>query len=93
MTHAHSWMPLVMGAGMGLMLPFMIHDGAGAMFVLAHVAAALIIASLALVSPRLRRMARAHLNRAHLIRMGGGMAAGVAAICVYCLMIGGSHWI
>jgi hypothetical protein len=95
MTWMHHWMPLAMGGGMGLMIPFMLHDGGadGLVFVLAHGAAAILIGSLAFFLPRVRQFARAHLSLGHVTKMGGGMVLGFGVICAYCLMIGGSHWI
>ncbi len=87
-------MPCVMGGAMGLMLPWVLHmEGAGGLvFVLGHVAALLMVAALALVLPRARRLAAAHLRGGHMLRMGGAAVMGFAATCAVCLLIGGQHW-
>lgn len=94
MTLIHKIMPLGMGAAMGLAMPFMIHgnNAGGLIFVLAHIAVFVALASIFLVFPGIRHRILSHFNRAHMMRMGGGMAFGFAAICIYCLTVGGQHW-
>ena len=78
-----------MGLAMGAMVPAMAHGpmvGAGAAFVLAHVAVAAALGAAALVLPAARRaLARHRPSRAMGARMALGAAAGFALVCAHCL--------
>ncbi len=94
MTHAAK--PVLMGGAMGLAMPWMMHMGGGEtgfLFIAAHVAVVLMLASLALFVPGVRRRlqsAKRHLS--HMPVMFIGLAVGWAATCAFCLWIGGVHW-
>ena len=94
MTYAMK--PVLMGGAMGLAMPWMMHMGggeAGILFVVAHVAVVLMLASLALFFPSVRRRLRGVLYHLfHMPVMMVGLALGWAATCAFCLWIGGVHW-
>lgn len=89
-------LPLLMGGAMGLAMPWMMHMGEGQIglvFILAHVAVILAIATLALVFPAIRhRASRLTSHASHAPWMVLGLAVGWGMICAYCLVIGGQHW-
>ena len=85
-------LPIAMGGAMGLAMPWMMHvPGAGAVFVLAHVAVAAALAAAALAVPGLRR--RLHRPEpSHIATMIPAAALGWGATCAACLAVAGQHW-
>ena len=91
-------LPLIMGLTMGMMMPFMLHiaPAAGWAFVLAHVAVAVALGTIALLALRFDKI-RAYTSRLHrpdvrhMTAMALSGAFGFGVICVYCFVIGGTH--
>jgi hypothetical protein len=90
--------PLMMGAMMGLMLPWMLHSGAagqsfGLGFLMLHLGAILLAAATLLLAVKagqngaaLRRaLARHRPQWAHVGLMGVGLTFGLGATCLLCL--------
>ncbi len=91
----HRVFPWAMGLMMGLMLPFVIHAGAGLAFVLAHVAvvgAVLVAATFLPLPETLRTVIASHRpSLRHFAVMALAVGIGFGAICLYCLSVGGTH--
>lgn len=88
-------MPWIMGGMMGLMLPFMIHNGVGWGFVAAHVAVIVLLGLAVVAFPKrpmwLSRILSHRPDITHLTKMGVAMVMGFAIVCLACLSLGGVH--